>query len=424
MTTDTLGTPPRTTTLGPAIVPLLGLVILINYVDRGNLATAAPLIKDQLGLSATEIGLLLSAFFWSYTPGQILAGWLSERINPYRTLALGLALWALATAASGLATGFASLLALRVLLGLGESAAFPCTAKLLAQHLPIHKLGVANSLSSVGLGLGPAFGTFAGGLLIAEIGWRNVFLLFGLISLLWLVPWWATTREASARADISSGDRAPSYAAIMRCREAWGASLGHFCGNYAIYFMLSWIPLYLVKARGISVTHMAEIGGLIYLAYSASICFAGWLADRLVRAGANASRVRKISIVGGLTVTAASFLVTAIGSSTVSIASLFCAGTAFGFCTPNIWAIGQILAGPRAAGKWAGLQNCIANLAGIVAPVVTGLVVDRTGQFFWAFVVAAAVSLAGTLAWGVLIREIAPVKFRSSLPVGREHVIL
>jgi len=82
-----------------------------------------------------------------------------------------------------------------------------------------------------------------------------------------------------------------------------GASLGHFCGNYAIYFMLSWIPLYLVKARGISVTHMAEIGGLIYLAYSASICFAGWLADRLVRAGANASRVRKISIVGGLTVT-------------------------------------------------------------------------------------------------------------------------
>jgi MFS family permease len=414
MTADMLGTPPRTTTLGPAIVPLLGLVILINYVDRGNLATAAPLIKDQLELSATEIGLLLSAFFWSYTPGQILAGWLSERINPYRTLALGLALWALATAASGLATGFASLLALRVLLGLGESAAFPCTAKLLAQHLPVHKLGVANSLSSVGLGLGPAFGTFAGGLLIAEIGWRNVFLLFGLVSLLWLVPWWATTREASARADVASDDRAPSYVAIMRCREAWGASLGHFCGNYAIYFMLSWIPLYLVKARGISVTHMAEIGGLIYLAYSASICFAGWLSDRLVRSGANASRVRKVSVVGGLTVTAASFLVTAIGDVTVSIASLFCAGIAFGFCTPNIWAIGQILAGPRAAGKWAGLQNCIANLAGIVAPLITGLVVDRTGQFFWAFVVAAAVSLAGTLAWGVLIPEIAPVKFRSS----------
>jgi MFS family permease len=413
MTTDTPDAPPKVTAIGPTVVPLLALVILINYVDRGNLATAAPLIQDELGLSATQIGLLLSAFFWSYVPAQILAGWLSERINPYRTLALGLALWAAATAVSGLASGFVSLLVLRVVLGLGESAAFPCTGKLLAQHLPPEKLGMANGLTLVGLGLGPAFGTFAGGLLMVEIGWRSVFLLFGLISLLWLLPWWATTRDASARVMIPSDDRAPSYLTIMRCPQAWGASIGHFSSNYALYFVISWLPLYLVKARGLSVAHMAEIGGLIYVVYAFGTYASGWLVDRLIQAGLNASRVRRVSIIGSLTVAAACFIGTAVGDVAVSIGSLFVAGAAFGFGTSNVFAVGQILAGPRAAGKWIGFQNCIANIAGIVAPLITGLVVDRTGQFFWAFVVAGAVMMAGMISWAILVPVISPVTFRS-----------
>lgn len=115
------GAPALTT----GVVVLLALSVFINYVDRGNLATAGPLIKDELGLSATRFGLLVSVFFWTYTPAQILAGWLAEKINPYRTLALGLTLWAVATALTGLANGFAMLIALRLLLGLGESVAFP-----------------------------------------------------------------------------------------------------------------------------------------------------------------------------------------------------------------------------------------------------------------------------------------------------------
>jgi MFS family permease len=158
-------------TIGPTVVPLLATAAFINYVDRGNLATAAPLIKDQLHLSSTEVGLLLSAFFWSYVPGQLLSGWLAERINAYRTLAIGLALWSLATAASGLATGFVTLMALRVFLGLGESATYPCIAKLFAQHLPAGKLGAANGSIGVGMALGPALGTFFGGLMMAKIGW-------------------------------------------------------------------------------------------------------------------------------------------------------------------------------------------------------------------------------------------------------------
>src|SRR5882672_8890809 len=167
MTPGAPATQLRVSAIGPTVVPLLAVAIFINYVDRGNLATAAPLIKDQLQLSSTQIGLLLSAFFWSYVPAQILAGWLAERINPYRTLALGLALWSIATAASGITSGFNTLIALRILLGLGESAAFPCSSKLLAHHLALDRLGGANGLLAAGQALGPAFGTFVGGMLIA-----------------------------------------------------------------------------------------------------------------------------------------------------------------------------------------------------------------------------------------------------------------
>ncbi|WP_304186308.1 MFS transporter [Phenylobacterium aquaticum] len=397
--------------LGVAVVPLLALAVFINYVDRGNLATAAPLIKDQLHLSATQIGLLLSAFFWSYMPGQLMAGWLSERINAYRTLALGLAIWSVATIASGLAGGFMSLIVLRIVLGFGESAAFPCSSKLLAQHLPHDKLGAANGLIGVGLALGPAFGTFAGGLLMARLGWRPVFLLFGLVSLLWLVPWLISTREASAEATRAPAAPAPSFRAILAKREAWGASLGHFCNNYAFYFVISWLPLYLVKARGFSVSHMAEVGGLIYVVYAASSMTVGWATDRWMQAGASANLVRKTTICTGLMLTAGAMMACAMGDARTSVISLFVAGAAFGFGTPNIFAIGQTLAGPVAAGKWVAVQNVFGSLAGIIAPIITGAVVDRTGQFTWAFAIAAAMALLGVVGWGLVIRKVAPVSW-------------
>ena len=399
----------RQAPLGKAVVPLLALAVLINYVDRGNLATAAPLIKGEMHLSSTQIGILVSAFFWSYVPSHLVVGWLIERINAYRTLALGLAIWAIATAATGLVSGFTALLALRIALGVGESAAFPCASKLLAQHLPPHKLGAANGLISTGLALGPAVGTFFGGMLMAGIGWRPVFLLFGLASLLWLVPWLTMTGKASVAANLHIEGPAPSAWIILRRREAWGAALGQFCGNYAVYFVISWLPLYLVKYRGFSMTEMAQISGVIYLVYAASCAVSGRLCDRWIIAGANVTRVRKGAIVAGHVTIAASLLVCAVGNAQTSIVSLMVAGLAFGVNAPALYSIGQTLAGPRAGGKWIGLQNAFANIAGIVAPIITGVVVDKTGQFYWAFVIAGSVALLGSVSWGLMIGEVAPI---------------
>jgi MFS family permease len=393
-------------TFGTGIVVLLALSVFLNYVDRGNLATAAPLMKTELGLSATQLGLLLSVFFWTYVPAQILAGYLAEKINPYRTLALGVAVWSAATALTGVASTFSMLIGLRLLLGLGESVAFPCSSKLLGQHLPPHRLGMANGLIAIGLSVGPAFGTFTGGLLMAHIGWRAVFMLFGLSSLLWLWPWLVATRHLSTDDDAPKADTAPAFQLILAKRQLWGAGLGHFCANYAIYFVISWLPLYLVKARGFTVSQMAELGGVIYLVYAASSFLTGWVSDRAMAGGASSTRVRMTALICGHLLTACGMLACVLGDTAVSIAGLFAAAVSFGFIAPNLFAVGQTLAGPRGAGKWVGFQNCLGNIAGIVAPIVTGAVVDKTGEFTWAFAAAGLVALTGVFAWSVIVRRV------------------
>ena len=150
------------------MVWLLAAAVFINYFDRGNLATASPLLQRELGLSNSELGILFSAFFWSYAPLQPVAGWLAQRFDVRYVLGCGLALWALATMLTGLATSFAMILILRVLLGIGESVAYPCNAKFLAQRVPIHERGRSNGFIAVGQSLGPTCGTLLGGLIMAR----------------------------------------------------------------------------------------------------------------------------------------------------------------------------------------------------------------------------------------------------------------
>ena len=401
--------PARRQTIGIGVVALLAAAMLINYVDRGNLSTAAPLIKDQLHLTNTQAGILLSAFFWTYTPFQPVAGWLAERINPYRTLAIGVAVWSAATLLIGVAGGFASLFALRLLLGVGESAIFPCNAKLLARDLAPERLGSANGLIGVGQALGPAIGTFAGGMLMASYGWRPVFVLFGVISALWLLPWIFVTRRASPRWQAVASLPPPSFLTILGKRECWGASLGHFAHNYALYFLITWLPLYLVKSRGFSMGEMSELGALLYVLYAVSTQASGLIADRWMAAGASSTRVRKTIIIAGHLGVAACMTVCALGGPTVSVVGLVGSGLFFGMATATIFPIGQTLGGPHAAGKWMGVQNCLANLAGILAPIVTGYVVDSTGKFGLAFALAAGISLTGILGWVFFVKRIETV---------------
>lgn len=389
------------------LVLLLGLGVFINYVDRGNLATAGPLLKTELKLSNTQFGLLISAFFWVYAPMQLVAGWAAQRFCAYRVLAAGLALWAVATLATGLAGGFLALLLLRLLLGLGESVIFPCASKLIADHVPPERYGQANSATALGLSIGPAFGTYVGGLVMAHYGWRPSFILFGGLSLLWLLPWLRLRRD-TARPHATPAP-APSLLAIVRRRPAIAAAAGHFCVNYSFYFMLAWLPVYLVKVHGYSIAGMAAVGGLLYLIEAASALLFGYLPDRWIASGASANRARKTMMAGGQLIGAAALLAAAFGSASVALAALVVAKLFGGMTGSNIYATGQTLAGPAAAGKWIGFQNAVGNAAGIVAPLLAGWLIDRAGDFTAAFLVAASVSLVGAFCWSVAIGRIAPL---------------
>jgi MFS family permease len=393
-----------------AVVALLATAIFINYIDRGNLATAAPLIQRQLRLSPFEIGVLISSFFWIYVPGQLVAAWLVTRINAYRTLAIGLLLWSVATVLTGVTTGFAALLILRLLLGLGESAGFPASSKLLAQHLPLNRLGTANAMISSGIMLGPAAGTFFGGLIMVHAGWRALFICFGGVSLLWLVPWLVSTRALSAAATVEARKATgPSVRRMLARPELWGACVGHFASNYPFYLVLSWLPLYLVKAHGYSLTQMAELGGAVYVLSAAVALAAGALADRWMGRGASSNRARKTMMSAASVVAIVCMLMCALGSPQIAIAGLVLSSVSNGLGSFNLYAIGQTLAGPVAAGKWMGVQNCLGNVSGILAPLITGAIIQATGKFQLAFLAAACVAAVGLVCWTVVIRRVEPI---------------
>ncbi len=169
------------------LVVLLAAVLFINYADRGLLSIAAPLAQSELHLTDSQLGLLFSAFFWTYALAQIPVGWVAERYGAHRVLALGLVVWAAATMLVGLASGFVTLILLRMFLGLGESTGFPCVAKLLAAAVPVEQLGIANGFVGAAYSFGPAVGALAGGMLMVRFGWRSAFMVFGVLSLLWLL---------------------------------------------------------------------------------------------------------------------------------------------------------------------------------------------------------------------------------------------
>ena len=397
------------------VAVLLALAAFINYVDRGNLATAGPLIRDELNLSNAELGVLLSAFFWAYAPAQLLAGWLSERLDARLILSTGLAIWACATALTGLATGFSMLLGLRLVLGLGESVMYPASFKLLARFARDDQRGRANGMLAAGQASGPAVGTLLGGLLMAWLGWRVIFVATGVASLLWLWPWLATPRMGGS-AQSSTTHATPSSLQLLRNRELWGSCLGQFCETYALYFVLSWLPVYLVKARGFSIAEMAQIGSGVYALYAVTSVMTGWCSDRWCKSGATDTRVRKTCLISALVGIAACLITCAFAGRAGSLFALAGCGVFFGVFTPALFATTQTLAGPSAAGRWMGVQNFVGNLAGILAPIITGVAVDRTGSFTTAFMIAAVLALIGILAYALVIRDIETIAWQTPVP--------
>jgi len=211
----------------------------------------------------------------------------------------------------------------------------------------------------------------------------------------------------------------PDVADILSRPAAWATFLGHFCGNYFFYFLLTWLPFYLVRERHFSMQAMASLGSLAYIVTAAATTVAGALSDRAIASGIPATRVRKSCVTGGLGCATIIVGVTLLPDRTASMILLLLACASYGVFASSHWAITQTLAGPLAAGRWTGLQNFIANLAGVAAPSVTGFVINATGHFFGAFAASAAVALTGAMIYKFGLGSVEPQVWGRCITVER-----
>lgn len=396
------------------LVLLTALSILLNYIDRGAIGIAAPLMKTELGLSATTFGLAVSAFFWTYVPANLLVGWLSDRVCVFRLFAAGVFIWALSTLLTGWVSGLVMLVVLRLMLGIGESIAFPGSSKILATQVPPTHRGIANAVITAAVGFGPALGALAGGMILAKAGWRPIFWVFGAVTLLWLVPWHLVTAPYRAR-QRSQPPLAPQpLAPLLRVPALWLMGIAHFCGNYPLYFSLTWMPLYLTQVRGYSIGEMTAIASLGFIGPAFAPVVGRW-SDVLIARGVAEDLVRRRLMImvqlGGVV----SLAGIALSQSTAALVFwvVFSGLTSSG--GSNLFAVGQIFGGARATGAWIGVQNTIGNFSGIVGPVVTGLIIDRLGGYGWGFALAGAIALLGAFWWW---RVIPPIREVTISPAG------
>lgn len=417
------------TLLKPSRLHWFGLILLtvsigINYLDRGNLSVALSHIQRDIHLDQERLGRLSMAFFLTYSLFQIAAGKLIDKFNVNWVYAAGYLLWSGATAATGFARdlhlpgltidSFTVIFCLRLLLGTGESIAYPSYSKIITGCFPEGLRGTANAAIDAGSKIGPALGVMIGFELVRRFDWRGMFIVIGIGSMLWLVPWCLVVPHLKLRQETSNIP-APAYFEILSKRAFWGTVIGLFGANYTWYLLLTWLPYYLEKERHYS--NLALFGSLPFWVLGASSMTLGLVADALIRRGKVAARVRQASVSLGM-LGCCFFMLPGITvhNQTVSMTLLLIACVCFGGFSSNHWAFAQTLSGPEAAGKWTALQNCMGNFAGVAAAWITGAIVNQTHSFILAFVVSCAILLIGISGYWFVVGNRTRVRWSTEQP--------
>ncbi|MGA2203315.1 MAG: MFS transporter [Terriglobales bacterium] len=396
------------------VLVLLAISVVINYVDRANLSIVVSSLREEMHISASRLGVLLSAFFWTYLVMTAVSGFLIDRFPVSIVLTVGFVVWSLATAATGFAYSLGALLLARLIVGAGASVALPSYSKIFATFLPEHHRGLANSFIAAGCAIGPALVGFGGIPLVQKFGWRSCFVVCGLLSLFWLIPWLRWMPKGAGITSRSQHGK-PSTLQIIGQRSAWGTFVGLFCSQYYSYFLITWLPYYLARDRHFSNETIATVVGGVFLGLASSSIIAGLLSDRWIQHGGTPTCVRKTMTGGGLALASVIGFVPMASSRSILIALLAAACISFGFYYSNAWAVTQTLAGPEAVGRWSGLKNLFGNLSGVIAPLLTGCLVERYGTFTAAFHIVAGLSLAGAAAWVFLVASIKKIDWNTNV---------
>jgi len=398
----------------------------ISYIDRANLAIAAPAIRAELGIDAAAMGLVLSAFFWTYAVMQLPAGWFIDKVGVRISLAFAVTWWSLFTMATGAARGVGQFIGARLMLGVGEAASLPSFTKTAFNWFPRSERGLACSIFNSGSTAGSALSLPLVTALIAAVGWRGAFVVTGGLGVVWALFWWFLYRDpekyrtiAPKEVDALLAERAMpvvttakiSWLDLFRYRSIWGLMIGLFCLNFAIYFFITWFPSYLLQARGFSLTSLGTWGALPAVMAIVGNWMGGYASDWLIAKGWSHTAARKTCLVAGMA-TASCIGLSAFVESTWACLALFTlAYASLSFTGANVWTVAsEIAPTPGHVASIGGIQNFAGNLAGILLTTFTGVVLVLTkGSFLIPLATAGALCVVGALSYLFLVGKVEPL---------------
>ncbi len=389
---------------------LLCAMYFITYVDRVNVSSAAEAFKAELGLSNIQLGLVFSAFAYPYLVCQVIGGWFGDRFGARRTLVVCGLTWALATILTGFVGGLGTMLAARVLLGLGEGATFPTATRAMSTWLPGGKSGWAQGITHSAARLGNAITPPAVVWLITLVSWRGSFVIMGLVSLVWVLVWgWYYRDDPRTHPGMTADDLAalpPARPPSSRMPTPWGKLLRrmapvtfvYFCYGWTLWTFLSWVPQFMLHAYGLQLGKSALFAGLVFGCGVIGDALGGFVSDAIYRRTGSLTRARRDLVVFGMLGSfACSAPVLFVTDPTLAALSL---GGAFFFAELTIgpmWAIPMDIS-PQFSGTASGLMNSGSALAAILSPVVFGWIIDKTGNWSLPFYGTMGLLLVGTAA--------------------------
>ncbi|WP_250504057.1 MFS transporter [Caballeronia sp. AZ7_KS35] len=413
--------PPRVRRAQIVALTLLMVSGIVNYLDRGTLAVANPLIRKDLGLSLGEMGLLLSAFSWSYALFQLPVGGLVDRVGPRRLLGLGLIVWSLAQAAGGIVSTFGWFVIARIVLGIGESPQFPSAARVVSNWFPLRARGKPTGIFNSASPLGTALAPLCLSVLVVEFHWRWAFVVTGALGLVIAVIWLAVYRDPNPstltaeekrylKGDITETKPAErlsfaDWRALFSNVTTWGMLIGFFGSVYLNWVYLTWLPGYLTMQRHMTLMHTGIAASVpFFCGFLGSLC-AGWFSDHITLRSTSPVASRRNAVVvamfGMVAFTVPAALVESNTIAIVCISVVIFLANAASACS---WALATAAAPANRVGSLGAIQNFGGFLGGALAPILTGYIAQRW-SFVPALLTAAVIAFVGAMSYLFLVRK-------------------
>lgn len=404
------------------IVILLFFATTINYMDRAIIGVAGPSMMEDLSLSAVEFGILGSAFFWSYALMQVLVGVIVDKLGARLTYAVAIVWWSLCTIFIAFGRSIGTLIGLRILMGIGEAPAFPTNTRVISDWLPTRERGIANGIFNSGTAIGIGLTTPLIAWVIENWGWKASFIGIGSIGFIWLLFWLhyfrnhphqsAIANEAEVEyieaGKIDTNQKTTKMASpfpFLKYKSAWGLLFGLFAHNYLTYLMMTWLPTYLVVERKMTLLKAGFFTMLPWIMSFIGNILGGYLSDSLIKKQWNSIKARKTILAIGMLFPLAIIPTIYIENATMAIILLSIAIGGEGLAAGILWATVSDVAPKGAEGKLAGLQNFVGNLAGWIAPALTGFLVYQFQNFTWALMIPAMICCLASFGYAFLVKN-------------------